>query len=321
MVERAPLRPRAPGPGAVALGGGVIALAIGVSLTGWSGGRELARLDPLWSLCLAARPGVVPTDLWSSWSLAPQIVLPLLLAVLLYARGARAGRPTPLRTACFAAGMLLLAAALVSPLCRLAASLASAHMIQHVLIVAAVPPLLIVSGALATRRQGLPATARRSAGSVAQWLGRPALASVLYAVAIWLSHTPAVYEAALLEPAIHLLLLAFQLGAGLLFWQVLLRPVATREARSNGRIGGALLMAFSTFMHTGLLGALLTFASAPWYSIYELRPQAWGLTALEDQQLAGVIMWVPMSALYLTAGLALMARLLEVRAPGPTPQL
>ena len=76
-------------------------------------------------------------------------------------------------------------------------------------------------------------------------------------------------------------------------------------------------MAFATFMHTGLLGALLSFAGAPWYPLYELRPQAFGLTPLADQQLAGVIMWVPMSAIYLAAGLAVMARLLE--EPGPRP--
>ena len=125
-----------------------------------------------------------------------------------------------------------------------------------------------------------------------------------------------VYEAALLEPALHLLLLALQLGAGLWFWQVLLGAVAA-TGDQRARSGGALLMAFSTFMHTSLLGALLSFAGAPWYPLYELRPQAWGLTPLADQQLAGVIMWVPMSAIYLAAGLAAMARLLE--EPGPRP--
>jgi len=287
-----------PGARAAALGG--VALALAVGLSGWGGGRELARLDPLWSLCLAARPGVAPAGLWSSWSLAPQIVLPLLLAAGLYARGARAGRRTPIQAGCCVAGMLLLAAALVSPLCRLAASLASAHMIQHVLIVAAAPPLLVLSLA--------PASLRRAAQAC-----HPALAAGLYAAAIWLSHLPAIYQAALLEPAVHLLLLACQLAAGLLFWQVLLRPAAGAERGT--RSGAALLMAFATFMHTSLLGALLTFASAPWYPLYELRPQAWGLTPLADQQLAGVIMWVPMSALYLAAGLALMARLLQFREP------
>jgi putative membrane protein len=290
------------------LGAGAMLVA-GLSVAG--GGRDLARLDPLLSLCLAARPGVTPADVWSSWSLAPQIVLPLLLAALAYGRGWRAGRPTRWQAAAFAAGAALLVLALVSPLCRLAASLASAHMVQHVLIVAVVPPLLIMSRGLATVRQGLRAVAPREPGG---WLDHPGLASAVYALAIWLSHAPVIYEAALLEPALHLLLLASQLGAGLWFWQVLLGAVAA-TGDQRARSGGALLMAFSTFMHTSLLGALLSFAGAPWYPLYELRPQAWGVTPLADQQLAGVIMWVPMSAVYLAAGLAAMARLLE--EPGP----
>ncbi len=273
-------------------------------------GASPLRLDPLLSLCLAARPGVTPADLWSSWSLAPPIVLPLLLAALAYGRGWRAERPSPLRTAGFAAAMLVLGLALVSPLCRLAASLAAAHMVQHVLLVGVVPPLLVMSRALSTMRRGLPVPMRLAAAS---GLAAPGVATALYALAIWLSHAPAVYQAALLEPALHLLLLAAQLGAGLLFWQVLLGALGAPRARS----GGALLMALTTFMHTGLLGALLSFAAAPWYPLYELRPQAFGLTPLADQQLAGVIMWVPMSALYLAAGLAVMARLLE--EPGPRP--
>jgi putative membrane protein len=214
----------------------------------------------------------------------------------------RAGRPTPLQAGCFAAGLLLLAMALVSPLCRLAASLAAAHMVQHVLIVAAAPPLLIIGSRHATT----PPAGRGD---------HAALAAGCYAAAIWLSHLPAVYQAALREPAVHLLLLTGQLAAGLWFWQVVLRAALAPGAAPNARSGGALLGLFATFMHTSLLGALLTFASAPWYPIYQLRPQAWGLSPLEDQQLAGVIMWVPMSALYLAAGLALMARLLARPAP------
>jgi cytochrome c oxidase assembly factor CtaG len=169
---------------------------------------------------------------------------------------------------------------------------------------------------LMTMRQGLGKTRSRGAARLDtdpadRWLDRPALASGLYGAAIWLSHTPAVYEAALLDPTIHLLLLAFQLTAGLLFWRIIVRCVARPEGGRDGGQGAALLMAFSTFMHTGLLGALLTFASTPWYPIYGLRSQAWGLTPLEDQQLAGLIMWVPMNGIFLAAGLAVMAQLLK----------
>jgi putative membrane protein len=307
-----------------AVAGGALALSPAIfGVVGWNDGRDLARFDPLLSLCLASRPGVQPEQLWASWSLAPQIILPLVLLAALYGRGVLAqrslpgGQLNPARASMFAGGMLLLAAALVSPLCRLAATLASAHMVQHILIVAVIPPLLIMGRPLMTVRQGLRASSRAARpsgiGMGLSWLAQPTLAASLYAAAIWLSHMPAVYEAALRDPTIHLLLLIFQLSTGLLFWQIMV--CAATPGRRDGRVGGALLMAVSTFMHTGLLGALLTFSSQPWYPIYDLRPQAWGFTPLEDQQLAGLIMWVPMSAIYLAAGLAVMAQLLRVEEP------
>jgi cytochrome c oxidase assembly factor CtaG len=287
------------------------------AVIGWSGGRDLARFDSLLSLCLASRPGVEPGHLWTSWSLAPQIVLPFLLVSLLYGRGVlaerRQGVLNPAGIGMFAGGMLLLAVALVSPLCRLAATLASAHMVQHVLIVAVIPPMLVLGQPLLTMQRGLRGAIRLN---ISGWLDRPIPASAVYAAAIWLSHAPIVYQAALVDPTIHLLLLAFQLGAGLLFWRIIVRCVSCPEIRRD-QAGPSLLMAFSTFMHTGLLGALLTFASAPWYPIYGSGPQAWGLTPLEDQQLAGLIMWVPMSAVFLAAGLAVMAKLLKVEETSP----
>jgi putative membrane protein len=308
--------------------GGVAALASSpaiFSLIGWSDGSYLARFDPILSLCLASRPSVQPEQFWASWSLAPQIVLPLILLAALYGRGLLAqwslhrGHLKPARISMFAGGMLLLAVALLSPLCRLAATLAWAHMIQHILIVAIIPPMLIMGQPLMTVQEGLQAwwcaTPHPKATLTRSWLDRPALASVLYAAAIWLSHAPTIYEAALIDPTVHLLLLGFQLSAGLLFWRIMIRCVTSPAPGRDGRAGPALLMAFSTFMPTNLLGALLTFASVPWFSIYGLRPQIWGISALEDQQLAGVIMWVPMSAIFLAAGLTVMAQLLKEHEP------
>jgi cytochrome c oxidase assembly factor CtaG len=77
----------------------------------------------------------------------------------------------------------------------------------------------------------------------------------------------------------------------------------------EGRIGygGAIFYLFATAMHSGGLGALLTVSPRPWYPAYEGMTAAWGLTPLEDQQLAGLIMWIPAGASYLVAGLALTA--------------
>jgi cytochrome c oxidase assembly factor CtaG len=306
------------------LGGAVLATIFG--LTGWSGGHDLARFDPLLSLCLASRPGVTPERLWASWSLAPQIVVPLLLATLLYARGVLAvgspnpRQPKPMQIGFFAAGMVLLATALLSPLCRLSATLAAAHMIQHVLIVAVIPPLLIMGEVLATMRLGVRVhsrTARRPDTGLGQsWPNCPTVAACVYGAAIWLSHTPPIYQAALLDPTVHLLLLVFQLSVGLFFWQIIVRAASPGEG-GDGQLGAALLMTFGTLMHTGLLGALLTFSSQPWYPIYELQQSAWSLAPLEDQQLAGLIMWMPMGGIYVAAGLAVMTQLLRVQATRP----
>ena len=71
--------------------------------------------------------------------------------------------------------------------------------------------------------------------------------------------------------------------------------------------GLAVLYMLTTAIHSGLLGALITFARTVWYPAYEGKTEAWGLTALQDQQLGGLIMWVPACTIYIVAGLALFA--------------
>jgi len=234
------------------------------------------------SLCLATRPAVTPETLWQAWSFAPVITGPLLLvlAVYLWTRPRDGGW---LRPACFLAGWTLLALALVSPLCRMAATLAWAHMVQHVILVAVAPPLLVLGG--------LPqANARMPGGPVA--------ASVLYGVAIWVSHAPAVYQGALADAVLHTLVVFGLVAVSVQFWRTVL-----------AQAGGAALMAvFLAMLLTGVLGALLTFSPTPWYPVFTGGVAAWGLTPLEDQQLAGLIMWVPMGAIYLVAGLGLAAK-------------
>jgi putative membrane protein len=92
-------------------------------------------------------------------------------------------------------------------------------------------------------------------------------------------------------------------GTALLFWRAVL------DARTSRRAAPALAAAFVTFMHSGLLGGLITLAPHPLYAVYVGRSAVWGLTALDDQQLAGLLMWVPLGLPYLTAGLFLASRL------------
>jgi putative membrane protein len=114
---------------------------------------------------------------------------------------------------------------------------------------------------------------------------------------LWLWHAPALFEAAVERHWLHTLEHACFFGTALLFWQ------AALDARTRRRAGPALLAAFVTFMHSGLLGGLITMAPQPLYAAYAGRSTVWGLTALDDQQLAGLLMWVPLGLPYLAVGL------------------
>jgi putative membrane protein len=259
---------------------------------------------PLLSLCLADRYAVTPGTLWGAWSFAPQAMLPLLAALALYARGARGAQspdipPVPAwRMGCFAAGWVVLAAALLSPLCRLAATLVSAHMVQHVLIVAVAAPLLALGAPHALRVRP-----RRGASRPPPLL----VITVLYGLAIWLWHFPPAYTLVLLDGTLHTAAYAALIAVSLVFWSNIVRGGLAGDLR-------CLPALFLTLLHTGLLGALLTFSGRAWYPVLAGGTAAWGLTPLADQQLAGLIMWAPMSAVYLGAALFIVATRL---APAP----
>lgn len=267
--------------------------------------------DPLFSLCLASNPPTMPEALWQSWSLAPQVLLPLLLVFTLYGRGllvlrASVNAPSRWQVACTMGGWLVLVAALVSPLCRLAATLVSAHMIQHMLLVAVAPPLLVLGRPLRTMRAALPqgwqgAIATFCTRLARSWCRRdgPLVAGAIYGAAIWLWHVPVIYQTVLLDPVLHTLAYAGLIGVSLLYWAAV---VSISQNSPNGH-GTAILSMLATLMHTGLLGALLTFARAPWYPVLSGGAGLWGLSPLADQQLAGLVMWMPMGSIYLIGSL------------------
>jgi putative membrane protein len=215
----------------------------------------------------------------------------------------------------FVAGWLALAVALVSPLHRLGGILFSAHMAQHELLMAVAAPLLVLGRPLVPFVWALSMTWRRTVGSWAavapvrgtwELLTLPLVAWTLHAAAIWLWHAPPLFEATLRSELIHTLQHLSFLGSGLLFWWALLRG---REGRTGRPV--AVLYLFTTSLHTSLLGALLTFSARLWYPLYAPSAAAWGLTPLEDQQLAGLIMWVPAGLVYLIATLAISASWLK----------
>ncbi|ABR64950.1 cytochrome c oxidase assembly protein [Sinorhizobium medicae] len=247
------------------------------------------------------------------------VVLPLALTALAYAIGMRRlwsasarGQTIHLqRAVCFAAGWLFLAAALVSPLDRLATQLFTAHMIEHEILMVIAAPLFVLSKPLAPLLWSLPQKLRVSVGralvrSVVLLPVRKAatnqlVATGLHAAALWLWHAPRLYDAALAETPVHWLQhLSFSCTA-LIFWWALL------FGRGRQDYGTAIFYLFATTLHSGFLGVLLSFAREPLYRSQGAGAASWGLSALEDQQLAGLIMWVPAGMIYVAAALALAA--------------
>ena len=128
---------------------------------------------------------------------------------------------------------------------------------------------------------------------------------------LWAWHATSLYELALRNDLVHRLEHLTFLATAVCSWAAIILV-----ARRGGAIGTSVLVLFGLSVQGSILGALLTFARQPWYPSYEARTAAWGLTPLEDQQLAGVIMWVPAGVVYLGAALGLMIVLIS--RPSPT---
>ncbi len=240
------------------------------------------------------------------WPFEGWVVASLLLTGALYGwrirrlwRERGCGRGVrPWQALCFGVGLLTLLLALNGPVEALAAVSFSGHMVQHMLLIAVAAPLLALGTPLAPLLRGAPRPLRRAVFIHAAPLTRPFTAFALHGLALWLWHAPGPYEAALAHEGLHLLEHASFLATALLFWHSLIH----RRDRAFGHGAGA-FWSLATLVHSGMLGALITFASAPLYPTYRHHPSPLGLTALEDQQLAGLIMWVPSGMVYLIAGL------------------
>jgi putative membrane protein len=257
---------------------------------------------------------LAPHDLWGSWSAEPMVLVGVAVAALLYHRGRRAGPATRVdrRAWCFVGGLVAVVVALVSPLDALSGALASAHMVQHVILVSVAAPLLAVSAPGVTLLRGAPLAVRRATGRwrrrlglrppVVHALANPVTAWLLHAGVLWLWHAAVLYEAALAQPVVHAVEHGTFLASALLFWRV----VAGARGPGRATAGIGVLLVFGMALQSVFLSVLLTFAREPWYAGYAASTEAWGLTHLADQQLAGVIMWVPAGAVYIGAGLALL---------------
>jgi putative membrane protein len=243
------------------------------------------------------------------------LLWPIMLATLLaasaalYAAGAirlwrKAGAWRGIRrveVARFTAGWLVLAAALAPPIDALAERSFAVHMLQHELLMVAAAPLLVLARPLRAFAWALPPGARSAFALVPRGAWRvftaPAGAWSVHALALWLWHIPAFFLAALADPSLHVLQHTCFFVSAFLFWWVVFGR--------RGADATALACLFTTMLHTSALAVLLTFAPAPWYAHNATIP--FGLTALEDQQLGGLVMWVPGACAYVVAGLAIVA--------------
>jgi cytochrome c oxidase assembly factor CtaG len=240
------------------------------------------------------------------WSWEPFVVLSLVIAGALYAIGIARNRRVakPWQMACFAAGWIVLVIALVSPVDVLGEILFSAHMAQHELLMIVAAPLVVLGRPLVVFLWALPARWRPPAGQLFRnaWWNGAVTVTVLHAAALWMWHMPALYEATLRSDFIHALQhISFFFTAALFWWAL----IHGRYGRLG--YGAAVVYVFITAGHSGALGALITLAPDLWYPIYGARTAAWGLSALEDQQLAGLIMWIPAGVLFTVLGIALFA--------------
>lgn len=207
----------------------------------------------------------------------------------------------------FGLGWLALVAALSDPLDALGRVSFAAHMAQHEILMLVAAPLLLLGKPLVAlvwlfppvRRQRIvqPLRGKRWRAAWGRLVTLPVAWSV-HALVLWAWHAPLWFEAGLHNPAIHELQHASFFASALLFWWGLVR-------RRPG--GVALLYLLTTLLHTGFLGALLTFAPGVWYPSYTDAVNPWGISALADQQLGGLIMWVPAGAIFIGVGVLLLA--------------
>jgi cytochrome c oxidase assembly factor CtaG len=256
-----------------------------------------------------------PFDLW--------VLVPLAVTALIYVRGWRQLRRRGARhfTArelyAFLGGLGALFLALASPIEPFADLLLQVHMLQHLLLMMVAPPLLWLGAPLLPLLRGLPAEVRtywvvpflrlRLVRALSHWLTHPAVAWLLYAAATWLWHVPETYETALRSPAWHYVQHLCFLITALLFWFPVVQPYPSRPRWSRWAMLPYLLLAD---VQNTALSALLTFSDRVLYPHYATVPRLWGITPLDDQAAAGILMWVPGSLAYLLPLVVIGSRLL-----------
>jgi putative membrane protein len=261
-----------------------------------------------------------------SWAWRPEIILTLGLAAVVHLLGrwrlrrrGSAQITSPWRSVAYLAGLVVLGIALMSPIDVLSGQFFFMHMVQHLLLVMVAAPLLLLANPMPIMLWGLPkglrlevgrwlrpaATFRRAARS----LTAPGLVW-LYFVAVLIGwHEPQAYNLALESELVHDLEHLTFFGTAVLFWWHVIgsAPYIHRRRGQGLRAGYAL----SVVPPNAITGVAIAFASAPLYVYYTTVPRLGTMTVMEDQMLAGVIMWIPGSMMYIIAALILIARMVR----------
>lgn len=263
-----------------------------------------------------------------AWSIEPAVIVPVVAAATLYWRGWRKlsrrmpERFSALRAIAFMSGLGIVIIALCSPLDALGHRLLQAHMIQHMLLMLAAPPLIWMGAPMAPILLGMPRSVRRAVARVlaaapirrlASFLTHPAVSWAAFVVAFWGWHVPALYDLALASDAWHHVEHVCFFTASLLFWRPVILAWPARSPWPRWAMIPYLVLAE---VQNAALAAFFTFSDRVIYRGYESAPPLWGLSALEDQSLAGVIMWVPGSIVFLLPLLWLV--ITAVLPPGPS---
>lgn len=253
----------------------------------------------------------------TAWTWSAYISVPLFVTAIIYLAGLlrmreRGAKLRPFPVLCFATGWLSLFLALESPMHEISEQLFWVHMTQHEILMLVSAPLLILSQPAAPFLFALPERWRAPIAGIGKiqfvnraWLfiAAPFTAWMLQALALWVWHAPKLFDATLESDLVHAAQHVSFLGTALLFWWTLFHKHAAKLG-----YGGAILYVFTTAIHTSVLGALLTFALHPWYLPYAQTAPLWGLTALQDQQIGGLIMWIPAGTLLTIVALVLLAK-------------
>ena len=267
-----------------------------------------------------------------AWDIRPEVVLVLFVAATLFSLGWWRLRQVPSarfasgwRLAAYLSGLGLLGLALLSPIDTLASYLLSMHMVQHLLLVMLAPVFLLIANPLPFTLWGMPTALRHRVGGLLSrgtWLRR-ALVTLTSPGVVWIAlvvilvgwHDPRAYDAALRNELVHNLEHLTFFAVAMLFWW----HVTGAGPRLHGSVSAGVRIALllGTIPITMGIGIVIALSTQPIYLNYMTVPRVLGLSVMEDQRLAGAIMWIPGSMMLILAALILLARLMSAEESKP----